>query len=273
MKALTNKKKKMKIKEIQSSVKEILSKEYPFTEKEICGRMLHLVDLTTLDGADTKGKVEGLCQKAIRYQTAAVCVYPYYASLVKDALKGTSIRTACVAGGFPAFQLPLNVKLHEVEQTLEDGADEIDMVISQGAFLEGDYKRVGDEVDAIKRLCGKHRLKVILETGTLQTPENIEKASRIAIENGADFIKTSTGKTPVSATLEAVYVMVNVIKKYESQGLKIGIKPAGGISTVESAIPYFKLVWSVLGREWINPLYFRIGASRLADALHAETQD
>ena len=262
----------MKIEEIQSHVKEILDQQFPFTDKEICGRMLHLIDLTTLDGTDTHDKVENLCHKAIQYQTAAVCVYPYYASVVKNALEGTSIRTACVTGGFPASQLPLNVKLYEVEQTLKDGADEIDMVISQGALLEGDYKRVGDEIDAIKRLCGKHRLKVILETGNLQTPGNIEKTSRIAIENGADFIKTSTGKTSVSATLEAVYIMLNVIKKYESQGLKVGIKPAGGISTVESAIPYFKLVWSILGREWINPLYFRIGASRLADALYQETQ-
>ena len=261
----------MKMEEIQSAIKDILSKAFPFTEKEICSRMLHLVDLTTLDGTDTKEKVEDLCQKAVRYQTAAVCVYPYYASLVKHSLEGTNIRTACVAGGFPASQLPLSVKLYEVEQTLNDGADEIDMVISQGALLEGDYKRVGDEIDAVKRLCGKHRLKVILETGNLRTPENIEKASRIAIENGADFIKTSTGKASVSATLEAVYIMLNVIKKYESQGLKVGIKPAGGISTVASAVPYFKLVWSMLGREWINPLYFRIGASRLADALYDES--
>ncbi|MDE7073074.1 MAG: deoxyribose-phosphate aldolase, partial [Bacteroidales bacterium] len=139
---------------------------------------------------------------------------------------------------------------------------------SQGAFLEGDYKRVGDEVKAIKELCGEAHLKVILETGNLQTPDNIEKASCIAIDNGADFIKTSTGKTSVSATLEAFYVMLRVIERYAGQGRIIGIKPAGGISSVESAVPYFKLVKLILGDRWLTPELFRIGASRLADALY-----
>lgn len=254
--------------EIQVRVKEMLSGNFPFTDKEICTKMLHLVDLTTLDGTDTRKRVDDLCLKAVDYHTAAVCVYPYYAAEVKKNLEGKGIKTACVAGGFPASQLPLAVKLFEVEQTLKDGADEIDMVISQGAFLEGDYRRVGEEVRAIKQLCGNHTLKVILETGNLQSPENIREASCIAIDNGADFIKTSTGKTTVSATLEAVYIMLEVIREYARASHKVGIKPAGGISSIETAIPYFKLVYAMLGEEWVCPSLFRIGASRLADALY-----
>ncbi len=257
----------MKIEEVQSRIAELLRQDVPFTQKEMCAKMLSFIDLTTLDGMDTKKKVADLCQKAKDYRTAAVCVYPFYAAQVKEALQGSGIQTACVAGGFPASQLPLRTKLFEVEQTLADGADEIDMVISQGAFLEGDYKRVGDEVRAIKDLCGPRRLKVILETGNLGTPDNIDKASCISIDNGADFIKTSTGKTAVSATLEAFYVMLDVVKRYAAQGRIVSVKPAGGISTVEEAVPYFKLVYLMLGEEWLSPTRFRIGASRLADSL------
>lgn len=253
---------------VQKEVAALSAQSVPFSEKEMCAKMLSFVDLTTLDGTDTQKRVSDLCKKAREYQTAAVCVYPSYAFQVKKALEGSGINTACVAGGFPASQLPLKTKLFEVEQTLNDGADEIDMVISQGAFLEGDYKRVGAEIRAIKDCCGKAHLKVILETGNLETPDNIEKASVIAIDHGADFIKTSTGKTTVSATLEAFYVMLRVIERYAAQGKVIGIKPAGGISTVEGAIPYFKLVYQILGEQWINKERFRIGASRLADALH-----
>ena len=258
----------MDLEMIQKEVDALLQSPIGMSDGEMCARMLSFIDLTTLDGTDTQERVNKLCQKAKDYGTAAVCVYPYYASTVKKNLAGTGIKTACVAGGFPASQLPLKSKLFEVEQTLKDGADEIDMVISQGAFLEGDYKRVGDEVRAIKDICGNAHLKVILETGNLNMPDNIEKASCIAIDNGADFIKTSTGKTPVSATLEAFYVMLKVIERYASQGRIVGIKPAGGISSVESALPYFKLVKFILGDNWLNSERFRIGASRLADALH-----
>ena len=258
----------MTIENVQKEVAALLAKPVPFSEKEMCAKMLSFIDLTTLDGTDTQKRVDDLCQKAKDYGTAAVCVYPFYASAVKKNLSGTNIQTACVAGGFPASQLPLKTKLFEVEQTLKDGADEIDMVLSQGAFLEGDYQRVADEVKAIKDCCGKAHLKVILETGNLQTPDNIEKASCIAIDNGADFIKTSTGKTPVSATTEAIYVMLKVIERYAAQGRIVGIKPSGGISSVEGALPYFKLVYQVLGEKWMTPTLFRIGASRLADALY-----
>lgn len=257
----------MNMQEIQKEIEGILSLPFEKSEREICADMLSFIDLTALDGTDTRERISQLCRKAIEYKTAAVCVYPFYARQVHDALRGSGIKTACVAGGFPASQLPLEVKLFEVRRTLEDGADEIDMVISQGAFLEGDYDRVGKEIRAIKEICGERHLKVILETGNLQSPDNIEKASCIAIENGADFIKTSTGKTSVSATLEAFYVMLKVISRYAAQGKVVGIKPAGGISTVEAAVPYYKLVRNVLGEKWMNPERFRVGASRLADAL------
>ncbi|MDE7073145.1 MAG: deoxyribose-phosphate aldolase, partial [Bacteroidales bacterium] len=162
---------------IKKEVDALLQSPFTLSQKEMCARMLSFIDLTTLDGTDTQERVSNLCKKAIEYKTAAVCVYPYYASLVKQNLAGSGIRTACVAGGFPASQLTLEMKLFEIEKTLANGADEIDMVISQGAFLEGDYKRVGDEVKAIKELCGEAHLKVILQTGNLQTPDNIEKAS------------------------------------------------------------------------------------------------
>lgn len=262
----------MTLENVQKEVAALLLEPVRFSEKEMCALMLSLIDLTTLDGTDTEKRVEDLCRKAKDYGTAAVCVYPYYAASVKRNLTGTKIKTACVAGGFPASQIPLKTKLFEIEQTLNDGADEIDMVISQGAFLEGDYKRVGDEVRAIKDCCGKAHLKVILETGNLQTPDNIEKASCIAIDNGADFIKTSTGKTSISATTEAFYVMLRVIERYAAQGHIVGIKPAGGISSVEGAVPYFKLVYQILGEKWIDPSLFRIGASRLADALYTASR-
>lgn len=258
--------------DVRQEVAKLLSEPVPFSTKEMCAKMLSLIDLTTLDGTDTFERVDKLCQKAKDYGTAAICVYPFYASRVKQNLAGSGIRTACVAGGFPASQLPLKTKLFEIEQTLKDGADEIDMVISQGAFLEGDYKRVGDEVRAIKELCGEAHLKVILETGNLPTPDDVEKASCLAIDNGADFIKTSTGKTAVSATTEAFYVMLRVIERYAAQGRVVGIKPAGGISTVEGAIPYFVLVYRILGEKWMNPNLFRIGASRLADALYTASR-
>nr|MDE7149642.1 deoxyribose-phosphate aldolase [Bacteroidales bacterium] len=200
--------------------------------------------------------------------TGGVCVYPYYAGLAASLLKGSGIRTACVAGGFPASQIPLELKLAEARYVLEQGADELDMVLAQGAFLEGDYRRAGDEIKAMKTVCGGKCLKVILETGALQDLDLIEAAARLSIENGADFIKTSTGKIAVSATLEAYYVMLRVIETYYAQsGRRIGIKPAGGISTVEAVLPYFQLLYAVLGEEWLNPGLFRIGASRLADGL------
>ncbi|MDR2907977.1 MAG: deoxyribose-phosphate aldolase [Bacteroidales bacterium] len=226
------------------------------------------IDLTTLEGADTKEKVVTLCNKAKHHQTAAICVYPPFAKIVREQLAGTTIQTACVAGAFPSGQSPIHVKTSEVAYAIEQGAQEIDMVISRGTFLEGDYATVGAEIKAIKEACGAVHLKVILETGELQTPENIKLASEIAIANGADFIKTSTGKIPVAATPEAATVMLHVIKEhYQKTGNKIGFKPAGGISKPADAEIYVNLVRDILGEEWLRPELFRIGASRLVDAL------
>lgn len=202
---------------------------------------------------------------------AAVCVYPVFARQVHTLLEGTGIQTACVAGAFPAGQSPIHVKLAEVKYAVEEGADEIDMVISRGKLLEGEYIEVFDEINAIKEVCGNVHLKVILETGELTDLPRIYDASVIAMKAGGDFIKTSTGKINPAATPEAAYVMLQAIRDYyESTGKITGFKPAGGISTPEQALVYVRLVESILGPEWLNPGLFRIGASRLADNLANE---
>lgn len=244
---------------------------------ESLAKILALLDLTTLEGTDNAARVNALCNKALGFSQinlpspAAVCVYPPFARLVSGKLKGSAIKTAVVAGAFPSGQLPVDLKAAEVEYAVAEGADEIDMVISRGKFLAGDYSTVRDEVAAMKRACGKAHLKVILETGELGTPENIRKASELAIEGGADFIKTSTGKIQPAATPEAMEVMLDVIADhYKATGKMIGIKPAGGISTPDQALLYFAMVKDKLGDGWLNSNYFRIGASRLADAIAGE---
>ena len=250
------------------TLEQSLNLPLPYSQAELHKKIKSLIDLTTLEGADTQEKVVALCQKARQHQVAAVCVYPTFAKLVREQLTGTNIQTACVAGAFPAGQSPIHIKTAEVAYTVEQGAQEIDMVISRGTFLEGDYATVGAEIKAIKAACGHAHLKVILETGELQTPENIKLASEIAIANGADFIKTSTGKVAVNATPEAAFVMLHAIREhYEKTGKKIGFKPAGGVATPADAEIYVKLVYAILGEEWITPELFRIGASRLVDAL------
>jgi deoxyribose-phosphate aldolase len=250
------------------TITQILATPLPYSQTELNKIIMSLIDLTTLEGADTKQKVVALCNKAKQHNVAAICVYPPFAKLVREQLAGTNIQTACVAGAFPAGQSPIHIKTAEVAYTVEQGAQEIDMVISRGTFLEGDYATVGAEIKAIKEACGNAHLKVILETGELQTPENIKLASEISIANGGDFIKTSTGKVAVNATPEAAFVMLNVIREhYEKTGKKIGFKPAGGIATPADAEVYVKLVYGILGEEWLTPKLFRIGASRLVDAL------
>ena len=238
--------------------------------------LLSVLDLTTLEGKDTNERVVELCNQAKSYaakglpNTAAVCFYPPFAALAKQQLKASGIHVACVAGAFPSGQSPLEVRLAEVRYAVENGADEIDMVISRGKFLEGDFEFVAKEVREHKKACGEAHLKVILETGELQTEDNIRKASEIAIENGADFIKTSTGKISPAATLEAFTIMCEVIKAhYETTGKMIGIKPAGGISEPEDALKYLLILENILGEKWMNNNYFRIGASRLANKLEA----
>ncbi len=239
--------------------------------------ILSCLDLTTLEASDHDKKVMTLCEKARGYaqnglpNVAAVCVYPTFARLVRKKLQGSGVKTACVAGAFPSGQSSLKIRLDEVKYAVDEGAEEIDMVISRGRFLQGDFDFIAEEVSSIKEACGEAHLKVILETGELGSLENIRKASDLAIGAGADFIKTSTGKIQPAATPEAVWVMLEAIRDhYKKTGKKLGIKPAGGIAEPEQAILYANLVHHILGAEWLNNQLFRIGASRLADNITGE---
>jgi len=233
--------------------------------------VLSLVDLTTLEGKDTDADVTKLCEKAIKAGTAAVCVYPTLVAIAKHSLKNTGIKVAAVAGGFPSGQLPLHLRLAEARYAIEQGADEIDMVISRGKFLEGNYQFIFDEVAAFKKECGNKMLKVILETGELETLDNIRVASDISLKAGADYIKTSTGKVNVNATLPAMCVMLQAINDhYKISGKKCGIKPSGGISDGITAVKYLRLTEKILGKEWFHSSLFRFGASRLVDNLLIE---
>jgi deoxyribose-phosphate aldolase len=235
---------------------------------------LSMIDLTTLEGADTPGKVRQLCSKARHLHDAmeglphvgAVCVYPELVAIAKKELEGTDIKVAAVASGFPSGQYPMDVRLQDTKRAVEAGADEIDMVISRGHFLAGDYQYVFDEVALIKDACGPAHLKVILETGELSTLDNVRKASEIAMHAGGDFIKTSTGKVQPASTLPVFIVMLEAIRDYYyATGKKIGMKPAGGISTAKVAIQYLVVLRETLGEAWMNNELFRIGASRLAN--------
>jgi deoxyribose-phosphate aldolase len=238
--------------------------------------MLNFVDLTTLEGSDNADRIESLCEKGLSLPekgegirgVAAVCVYPPFVGLAADILHGSGIKVASVAAGFPSGQLPLHLKVNEVEYAVEQGADEIDIVISRGTFLEGDFQQVYEEIAIMKEACGDAHLKVILETGELGSLTNIKIASLLAIDAGADFIKTSTGKISIAATPEAACVMLMCIKEhFEATGDRIGFKAAGGISDAMQALLYTKLVEKIVGKEWLNNSLFRIGASRLVDRL------
>ena len=235
---------------------------------------MSMIDLTTLEGKDSEGKVRQLCYKAMHPhdampgvpQVAAVCVYPTMVKVAKKALKGSSINVAAVATAFPSGMAPLQVKLDDTHYAVEEGADEIDMVISRGKFLQGEYNFVFDEIAAVKEACGKAHLKVILETGELSTLDNVRKASDLAILAGADFIKTSTGKIQPAATMPVTLVMLEAIRDYYyATGKMIGMKPAGGIATSKLALHYLVMVNETLGAQWLNPDWFRFGASKLAN--------
>ncbi|MDB6028156.1 MAG: deoC [Verrucomicrobiales bacterium] len=245
------------------------------TTSKIAGLKLSvsMMDLTTLEGKDTPGKVAYLCRKALRPidakygvpSCAAVCVYP---NMVKYARKflgaGSAVHVAAVATGFPSGQFPLRTKLEETRRAVADGADEIDMVIDRCAFLSGDYGKVFDEIAATKEACGAAHLKVILETGELVTYDNVRLASQIAMEAGGDFIKTSTGKVSPAATMPVTLVMLEAIRDYFfATGIRIGMKPAGGIRTSKQALAYLVMVKETLGDDWLNPEMFRFGASTL----------
>jgi deoxyribose-phosphate aldolase len=235
---------------------------------------LNMIDLTTLEGKDTEGKVKQLCYKAQHLldiypglpTVAAVCVYPSMVAVAKKALGNSGVRVAAVATAFPSGQAPRDVKIRDTKYAVDQGADEIDMVISRGKFHQGEYNFVFDEIAAIKEACGNARLKVILETGELVTYDKVRRASDIAMYAGADFIKTSTGKISPAATLPVTLVMLEAIRDfYYKTGKKIAMKPAGGISKAKLALHYLVLLNEVLGEEWMNNEWFRFGASSLAN--------
>lgn len=238
--------------------------------------LFHCIDLTTLKCTDSEQSVMKFTEKVNEFDdkypdldnVAAICVYPNMAEIVNDTLEADHVNIACVSGGFPSSQTFTEVKVAETAMALHAGADEIDIVIPVGKFLEGDYEGMCDEIEELKEVCGDKHLKVILETGALKTASNIKKASILSMYSGADFIKTSTGKENPAATPEAAYVMCNAIKEYHREtGRKIGFKPAGGINTVKDALTYYTIVKEVLGEEWLNNQLFRLGTSRLANLL------
>lgn len=238
--------------------------------------LFNCIDLTTLDTSDSDERVMRFTERVNDFDNehpdlknvAAICVYPNFAAIVKETLQVEGVRIACVAGGFPSSQTFIEVKVAETALAVADGADEIDIVISVGKFLSGDYETLCDEIEEQKAACQNAHLKVILETGALKSASNIMKASILAMYAGADFIKTSTGKQQPAATPEAAYVMCQAIKAYHQKtGRRIGFKPAGGINTVNDAVVYYTIVKEVLGDEWLNNNLFRLGTSRLANLL------
>ncbi|HEY7733043.1 MAG TPA: deoxyribose-phosphate aldolase [Gaiellaceae bacterium] len=249
--------------------KRSIKKESKLAAFDLAVRMM---DLTTLEGADTPGKVAALCSKAVRPDpadpsipsVAAVCVYPNLVPIARERLDGSLVKVASVATAFPSGQSPLDVKLADVRDAVDFGADEVDMVIDRGAFLSGRYAKVYDEIVRVKEACGVAHLKVILETGELGTYDNVRRASLLAMAAGADFIKTSTGKIQPAATLPVTLCMLEAVRDvHDETGRMIGMKPAGGIRTAKQAIQYLVVLHETLGPDWLTPDLFRFGASSL----------
>lgn len=263
--------------DVAAQVKAIIEQKVAENDTpEVKKFLFHCIDLTTLNTTDSDESMMRFTQNVNRFDeefpdlknVAAICVYPNFAEIVKDTLEVEDVKIACVSGGFPSSQTFTEVKVAETAMAVMDGADEIDIVISVGKFLVGDYESVCDEIQELKATCKDKHLKVILETGALRTASNIKKASILSMYAGADFIKTSTGKQQPAATPEAAYVMCQAIKEYyEETGNKVGFKPAGGINTVNDALVYYSIVKEVLGEEWLNNTLFRLGTSRLANLL------
>ncbi len=261
---------------VKADIDRIIAKNYQANNNiEVYKQCLNQIDLTSLNGTDTDAEIISMVKKVNEFKSSflhlpnvgAICVYPALVPVVKEHLQ-EPIGIAAVSAGFPASQTFIEIKVAETAMAVMEGATEIDVVISIGKFLEGKYEEVYEELSEIKSACREAHLKVILETGALQSGSNIKKASIIAMSAGADFIKTSTGKIPVAATLEATYVMCNAIKEwYEKTGVKVAYKPAGGIVTTEDAVKHYTLVKEILGNEWLNNTMFRFGASRLANNL------
>ena len=261
--------------DIQARVADLIENTVPINNTEEVKKLLfNCIDLTTLNTTDSDESVMRFTEKVNQFDdefpdlknVAAICVYPNFAAIAKNTLEVEDVNIACVSGGFPSSQTFIEVKIAETALAIADGANEIDIVISVGEFLNGDYETMCDEIQELKETCKDHHLKVILETGALKSASNIKKASILSMYSGADFIKTSTGKGYPGATPEAVYTMCKVIKKYHSiTGKQIGIKVSGGVRTAEDAVKYYTIVKEILGNDWLNKELFRIGASSLVE--------
>ena len=268
--------------QVREAVKKIIAEKVhendnPDVKKFLFGS----IELTTLKTTDSDLSVMAFTEKVNQFDeqfpdlphVATICVYPCFAEVVKDTLEVEGVNIACVSGSFPSSQALIEVKIAETALAIKDGADEIDIVMPVGKFLQGDYEGVCDEIQELKATCGNHDMKVILETGDIVTASNIKKASILAMYAGADYIKTSTGKEKISATPEAAYVMCQAIKEYyDETGIQVGFKPAGGINTVMDAITYYTIVKEVLGEKWLTNKWLRLGTSRLANLLLSEIE-
>jgi deoxyribose-phosphate aldolase len=265
---------------VRDAVEQILAKHLQENMNQETYKLLfNCIDLTTLNGTDSQQSVAQFTERVNAFDNeypqlpnvAAICVYPNFVQVVRTVLDVSSVDIASVAGGFPASQTFTEVKVAEVAMAVKDGADEIDIVLNIGAFLDGDYEEVTDEITELKHSAGDSRLKVILETGALATAANIKAASVLSLYSGAEFLKTSTGKGYPGASLEAAYVMCQCIKEYYAKtGTMVGFKASGGVRTTEDAVKYFTIVKEVLGEQWLTNEYFRIGASGLANNLLAD---
>ena len=264
---------------VQAAVAKIMEKVKENDTPEVKKFLLGSVELTTLKTTDSEESVLAFTERVNDFEdaypdlphVATLCVYPCYASIVSQSLEVEGVEVACVSGSFPSSQALIEVKIAETALAVKDGATEIDIVMSVGKFLSGDYETVCDEISELKAVCGEKKMKVILETGLLATAENIKKASILAMYAGADYIKTSTGKEKPAATPEAAYVMCQAIKEYyDKTGIQIGFKPAGGLNTVHDALVYYTIVKEVLGEKWLTNQWLRLGTSRLANLLLSE---
>ena len=273
----------IKDEDVKAKVEKLIAERVPENDtKEIKKFLLGSVELTTLKTTDNDESVLKFTEKVNEFEekfpdlphVATICVYPCFASIVSQSLEVEGVEVACVSGSFPSSQALLEIKIAETALALKDGATEIDMVLSVGKFLSGDYETVCDEISEMKATCGDRKLKVILETGCLKTAENIKKASILSMYAGADYIKTSTGKESPAATPEAAYVMCQAIKEYyDKTGIQIGFKPAGGMNSVHDALVYYTIVKEVLGEKWLTNQWLRLGTSRLANQLLSDIME
>ncbi|MCR4921557.1 MAG: deoxyribose-phosphate aldolase [Bacteroidaceae bacterium] len=271
---------KLNDEEIKAKVAHLIEKKVPENDTlEVKRFLMGSVELTTLKTTDSEESVLAFTEKVNQFEdayptlphVATICVYPCFAQIVSQSLEVEGVEVACVSGSFPSSQAQIEVKTVETALALRDGATEIDIVMSVGKFLSGDYETVCDEISELKAVCGNRKMKVILETGLLGSAENIKKASILAMYAGADYIKTSTGKEKPAATPEAAYVMCQAIKEYyDKTGIQIGFKPAGGLNTVHDALIYYTIVKEVLGEQWLTNQWLRLGTSRLANLLLSE---